>query len=43
MVAMVMLKLKASVSDPDPVGSVSFGGIGSVSGNVDMDPGSAKN
>ena len=28
---------QSSVSDPDPVGS------GSVSGNVDMDPGSAKN
>ena len=49
--------LFCSVSDPDPVGSVSFGririrsdpyhlvgsGSGSVSGNVDMDPGSAKN
>ena len=33
------LSIYSSVSDPDPVGSVSFG----VSGNVDMDPGSAKN
>jgi len=38
-----ILSIYSSVSDPDPdpdpVGSVSFG----VSGNVDMDPGSAKN
>ena len=33
----VVMIFTSSVSDPDPVGS------GSVSGNVDMDPGSAKN
>ena len=35
----VVMIFTSSVSDPDPVGS----GSGSVSGNVDMDPGSAKN
>ena len=30
---------QTSVSDPDPVGSVSFGRIRIRSGNVDLDPG----
>ena len=34
---------KTSVSDPDPVGSViHWPGSGSVSGNVDLDPGTKK-
>ena len=36
----VYIFVKTSVSDPDPYHLV---GSGSVSGNVDMDPGSAKN
>ena len=38
----LVLIISRSVSDPDPYHLVGSGS-GSVSGNVDMDPGSAKN